>query len=54
MGPFVAATPAQAHSKRDRERRLNASATRVLADAAAVGSDVTELLDARAQRAQPA
>ena len=52
VGSFVMATPAQAHPKRDRDRRVNAFATRVLADAAAAGIDVTELQDALARRAQ--
>ena len=52
VGSFVTATPAQAHPKRERDRRVNAFATRVLADAAAAGIDLTELLDALARRAQ--
>ena len=52
VGSFVTATPAQAHPKRERDRRVNAFATRVLADAAAAGIDLTELLDALARREQ--
>src|SRR4029079_8844030 len=36
-GSFVSATPAQAHPPRERERRLRAFVTRVLADADAAG-----------------
>ncbi len=52
VGSFVTATPAQAHPKRERDRRVNGFTTRVLADAAAAGIDLTELLDALARRAQ--
>jgi GntR family transcriptional regulator len=52
VGSFVTATPAQAHPPRERERRLRAFATRVLADAERVGFDVDELLGAlKEQRA---
>src|SRR6059058_5649483 len=52
VGSFVAATPAQAHPPRERERRLRAFATRVLADADRAGFDVDELLGAlKEQRA---
>ena len=37
VGSFVSATPAQARSAREHERRLRAFATKVLADAAAAG-----------------
>src|SRR4051812_19349159 len=37
VGSFVTATPAQAHPPRERERRLRAFVTRVLADADAAG-----------------
>ena len=37
VGSFVSATPAQARSVREHERRLRAFATKVLADAAAAG-----------------
>jgi GntR family transcriptional regulator len=53
VGSFVSATPAQAHPKRERDRRVSAFATRVLADAAAAGINVTELLDAVGRRACP-
>ncbi len=46
VGSFVSATPAQAHPPRDRERRLRAFATRVLADAYAAGFTLEEILDA--------
>ena len=52
VGSFVTATPARAHPKRDRDRRVNTFATRVLADAATAGIEITELLDALARRAQ--
>jgi GntR family transcriptional regulator len=37
VGSFVSATPAQARSAREHDRRLRAFATKVLADAAAAG-----------------
>lgn len=46
VGSFVSATPARAHPPRERERRLKAFVTRVLADAEAAGIDVDDLLDA--------
>jgi GntR family transcriptional regulator len=46
VGSFVSATPAQAQPARDRERRLRAFVTRVLADADAAGFAVHELVDA--------
>jgi GntR family transcriptional regulator len=46
VGSFVSATPAQAQPARDRERRLRAFVTRVLADADAAGFSVHELVDA--------
>jgi GntR family transcriptional regulator len=46
VGSFVSATPAQASPPRDRERRLRAFTTRVLADAAAAGFSVAELIAA--------
>ena len=52
VGSFVCATPAQAQSRRDRERRLNAFVTRVLADADAAGITVDQLVDALARRAK--
>jgi GntR family transcriptional regulator len=52
VGSFVSATPAQAQPKRDRERRLNAFVTRVLADADAAGISVDELVNALARRAR--
>ena len=46
VGSFVAATPARAHPPRDRERRLEAFVTRILADGAAGGFTVDDLIDA--------
>jgi GntR family transcriptional regulator len=46
VGSFVSATPVQASPPRDRERRLRAFTTRVLADAAAAGFSVAELIAA--------
>ena len=52
VGSFISATPAQAQPRRDRERRLNAFVTRVLADADAAGITVDELVDTLARRAR--
>ena len=52
VGSFVSATPEQAHPRRERERRLKAFVTRVLADADAAGIAVDELLDALTSRAK--
>jgi GntR family transcriptional regulator len=52
VGSFVSATPSQARPKAERERRLRAFATRVLADASAAGftaEDVIAALDANRQ-----
>ncbi len=52
VGSFVTATPAQAHPPRERERRLRAFVTRVLADADAAGftrDDVVAALTAPRQ-----
>ena len=52
VGSFVSATPAQAHPPRERERRLRAFVTRVLADADAAGftrDDVVAALTAPRQ-----
>jgi GntR family transcriptional regulator len=46
VGSFVSATPAQAQPPRDRDRRLRAFVTRVLADADAAGFTLEEILDA--------
>ncbi len=46
VGLFVAATPARAHPPRDRERRLEAFVTRILADAAAGGVTLDDLIEA--------
>jgi GntR family transcriptional regulator len=43
VGSFVSATPAAARPPRERDRRLRAFVTRVLADAAAVGFSVDDL-----------
>jgi GntR family transcriptional regulator len=46
VGSFVSATPAQARSPREHDRRLRAFATRVLADAAEAGFRVDEVMAA--------
>ena len=46
VGTFVTATPAQAHPPKQHERRLRAFVTRLLADAAAAGFTLDDLLDA--------
>ena len=46
VGSFVAATPTKAHPPADRDRRLDAFLTRVLADAAAAGFTLDDLLEA--------
>jgi GntR family transcriptional regulator len=46
VGSFVSATPERARPAREHERRLRAFATRVLADAAAAGFSVEEVLGA--------
>ena len=46
VGSFVSAAAAQAQPPRDRERRLRAFVTRVLADADAAGFTLEEILDA--------
>ena len=48
VGSFISAAPAQAHPPREHDRRLRAFATRVLADAAAAGFTIDELLGALA------
>jgi GntR family transcriptional regulator len=51
VGSFISATPAQAHPPREHERRLRAFATRVLADAEAVGFTIDDVIAAlRAHR----
>ncbi len=52
VGSFVSATPSQAQPRRDRDRHLHAFVTRVLADAAAAGFSVQELLNALDRRAK--
>ncbi len=44
VGSFVSATPAQAHPPRDRDRRLRAFVTRVLADAEAAGFTIDDVM----------
>ena len=44
VGSFVAATPARAHPAREHDRRVRAFVTRLLADAAAVGITVNQLM----------
>jgi GntR family transcriptional regulator len=46
VGSFIAATPAQAHPPRERDRRLRAFITRVLADADAGGFSLDEIVAA--------
>jgi GntR family transcriptional regulator len=46
VGSFVAATPAEAHPPRERDRRLRAFVTRVLADADRSGFTVGEVIAA--------
>ena len=46
VGSFITATPAQAHPPRERERRLRAFVTRVLAEADAVGFTIDEVIEA--------
>jgi GntR family transcriptional regulator len=46
VGSFVSATPAQARSPREHDRRLRAFVTRVLADADAAGFTLEELIAA--------
>jgi GntR family transcriptional regulator len=51
VGSFISATPARAHPPRDRERRMRAFVTRVLADTEAAGFTVDDLIAAlRAHR----
>jgi GntR family transcriptional regulator len=51
VGSFITATPAQAHPPREHDRRLRAFATRVLADAEAVGFTIEDVIAAlRAHR----
>ena len=55
VGSFVSASPAKARPRAEHERRLRAFATRVLADAAAAGFSVEEVLgalDAHRQKGQ--
>jgi len=46
VGSFVAATADQARPPRERDKRLRAFATRVLADAAAAGFSVEDVINA--------
>jgi GntR family transcriptional regulator len=46
VGSFISATPAQARPPRERERRLRAFVTRVLADADSAGFGVDEVIAA--------
>jgi GntR family transcriptional regulator len=46
VGSFVSATPAQAHPPRERERRLRAFVTRVLAEIDRAGFTADEVIDA--------
>src|SRR5262245_62079443 len=46
VGSFLTASPTQAHPPRDRQRRLRAFVTRVLADADAAGFTIDDLIAA--------
>jgi GntR family transcriptional regulator len=46
VGSFISATPARAHPPRDRDRRLRAFVTRVLADADTAGFTLEDVLAA--------
>ena len=46
VGSFVSATPSKAHPPRERDRRLQAFVTRVLADADAAGLSLDDLIEA--------
>ncbi len=51
VGSFISATPAQAHPRREHERRLRAFTTRVLADADRAGFTIDDVIGAlRAHR----
>jgi GntR family transcriptional regulator len=54
VGSFISATPEQARSPREHERRLRAFVTRVLADADAAGFTVEELIAALEAHGSPA
>jgi GntR family transcriptional regulator len=45
VGSFISATPEQAHPPRERQRRLRAFVTRILADADREGFTVDEVAD---------
>jgi len=46
VGSFITATPAQAHTPREQERRLRGFVTRVLAEADAAGFTIDEVMAA--------
>src|SRR5439155_18859508 len=46
VGSFISATPAQAHPRREHERRLRAFTTRVLADADRAGFTIDDVIAA--------
>ena len=50
VGSFVSATPSKAHPARERDRRLHAFVTRVLADADAAGLRLDDVIDALSAR----
>src|SRR2546421_1969539 len=52
VGSFISATPAQAHPRREHERRLRAFATRVLADADRAGFTIDDVIGALRARRQ--
>jgi GntR family transcriptional regulator len=45
VGSFISATPAEAHPPRERDRRLRAFVTRMLADADSAGFTADDLID---------
>ena len=49
VGSFVSATPTQAHPPRERDRRLRAFVTRVLADADTAGLHIDDVVGALAE-----
>jgi GntR family transcriptional regulator len=54
VGSFVSATPTEAHPPRERDRRLRAFITRVLADADVAGFGVDDVIAAlQAHRREP-
>ena len=52
VGSFITATPQRAHPPREEDRRLRAFVTRVLAEAAAAGFSVEDVIAALRKRRQ--